>query len=90
MNLFDTALQVHVPTVYLTIIFILLHHLKTYIKILLYSLFLFHPPTYGNDDGNRDPRAHICAWGGEFCQVSICAKLVCQTVEGQLFLFCQN
>jgi hypothetical protein len=27
-------------------------------------------------------RAHICAWGGEFCQVSIFAKLVCQTVGG--------
>jgi hypothetical protein len=28
--------------------------------------------------------------GGEFCQVSIFAKLVCQTVGGQFFLFCQN
>jgi hypothetical protein len=27
---------------------------------------------------------------GEFCQVSIFAKLVCQTVGGQFFLFCQN
>jgi hypothetical protein len=44
----------------------------------------------GNNDGNRDPRAHIYAWGGEFCQVSIFAKLVCQTVGGQFFLFCQN
>jgi hypothetical protein len=35
-------------------------------------------------------RAHICAWGGEICQVSIFAKLVCQTVGGQFFLFCQN
>jgi hypothetical protein len=28
--------------------------------------------------------------GGEFCQVSIFAKLVCQTVGCQIFLFCQN
>jgi hypothetical protein len=28
--------------------------------------------------------------GGEFCQVSIFAKFVCQTVGGQFFLFCQN
>jgi hypothetical protein len=28
--------------------------------------------------------------GGEFCQVSIFAKLVCQTVGGQFFLFYQN
>jgi hypothetical protein len=32
----------------------------------------------------------MCAWGGEFCQVSIFAKLVCQTVGDQFFLFCQN
>jgi hypothetical protein len=29
-------------------------------------------------------------WGGEFCQVSIFAKLVCQTVGGHFFSFCQN
>jgi hypothetical protein len=29
-------------------------------------------------------------WGGEFRQVSIFAKLVCQTVGGQFFLFCQD
>jgi hypothetical protein len=28
--------------------------------------------------------------GGEFCQVSIFAKLVCQTIGGQFFFFCQN
>jgi hypothetical protein len=28
--------------------------------------------------------------GGEFCQVSIFAKLICQTVGVQFFLFCQN
>jgi hypothetical protein len=59
--------------------------------ILIYSLFLFSPSHLeGNADGNHDTRAHICAWGGEFCQVSIFAKLVCQTVGGQLFSFCQN
>jgi hypothetical protein len=36
-------------------------------------------------------RARIYArGGGEFCQVSIFAKLVCQTVGGHFFLFCQN
>jgi hypothetical protein len=29
-------------------------------------------------------------WGGEICQLSIFAKLVCETVGGQFFLFCQN
>jgi hypothetical protein len=55
---------------------------------ILYFFFTLH--LEGNNDGNHDPRAHICAWGGEFCQVSIFAKLVCQTVGGQFFLFCQN
>jgi hypothetical protein len=36
-------------------------------------------------------RARIYARGEvSFCQVSIFAKLVCQTVGGQFFLFCQN
>jgi hypothetical protein len=35
-------------------------------------------------------RTHIYARGGEFCQVSIFAKLVCQTVGGYFFLFCRN
>jgi hypothetical protein len=49
--------------------------------ILFYSFFLFSPShLQGNDDGNHDPHAHICARGGEFCQVSIFAKFVCQTV----------
>jgi hypothetical protein len=52
--------------------------------------FFFTLPPRGNNDGNHDPRAHICAWGGEICQVSIFVKLVCQTVRGQFFLFCQN
>jgi hypothetical protein len=30
---------------------------------------------------------YISAWGGEFCQVSIFSKLVCQTVGSQFFLF---
>jgi hypothetical protein len=52
--------------------------------------FFFTLPPRGKHDGNHDPRAHICAWGGEFYQVSIFTKLVCQTVGGQFFLFCQN
>jgi hypothetical protein len=31
---------------------------------ILYSFSLSH--LEGNNDGNHDPRAHICAWGGEF------------------------
>jgi hypothetical protein len=31
-------------------------------------------------------RAHIYVWGAEFCQVSIFAKLVCQTVGGHFFV----
>jgi hypothetical protein len=34
---------------------------------------------------NHDPRAHICAWGCEFYQISIFAKLIYQTVGGQFF-----
>jgi hypothetical protein len=73
------------------IMFMPFHLLKTYIRNLLYSLFLFSPSHLQvNIDGNHDPSVHICAWGGEFCQVSIFAKLVCQTVVDQFFLFCQN
>jgi hypothetical protein len=51
-----------------------------------FSILYFFSPSHieGNNDGNHDPR------GGEFCQVSIFAKLVCQTVGGKFFLFCQN
>jgi hypothetical protein len=53
--------------------------------ILLYSLFLFSPSHLeGNADGNKI-RARIYARG----EVSF-AKLVCQTVGGQFFSFCQN
>jgi hypothetical protein len=56
--------------------------------ILLYSLFHFSPShLQGNADGNHNVRAHICAWGGRFCQVSIFAKLVYQTVGGQFSCF---
>jgi hypothetical protein len=41
------------------------------------------PPTYGNADGNHDLRAG----GGEFCQLSIFAKLVCQTIGGHFSCF---
>jgi hypothetical protein len=57
-----------------------------------FSIHYFFSPSHleGNNDGNHDPRTHICVWGGEFCQVSIFAKLVYQTAGGQFFLFCQN
>jgi hypothetical protein len=59
--------------------------------IFLYSLSLFSPSHLeGNTEDNHDPHAYICAWGDEFCRVSIFAKLVCQTVGDQFFLFCQN
>jgi hypothetical protein len=54
-----------------------------------FLFFISFSPSHleGNNDGNHDPRSHICAWGGEFCQISIFAKLICQTVGGQFFLF---
>jgi hypothetical protein len=64
---------------------------KTYIRNPSLFFISFSPSHLeGNNDGNHDLRAHICTWGGEFCQVSIFSKLVCQTVGGQFFLFCQN
>jgi hypothetical protein len=53
---------------------------------LLYSLFFLPSHLEGNADGNTI-RAHICAWGGEFCQVSIFDKLVCQTIGGNFSRF---
>jgi hypothetical protein len=35
-------------------------------------------------------RAHIGARGGDFFQVSIFAKLVCQAVGDYFVLFCKN
>jgi hypothetical protein len=52
--------------------------------------FFFTLPPRGKQRWQPRSGAHICAWGGEFCQVSIFAKLVCQTVGGQFFLFCQK
>ena len=53
------------------------YFLKTYIRNPSLFFISFSPSHLeGNNDGNHDPRAHICAWGGEFCQVSIFAKLV--------------
>jgi hypothetical protein len=50
---------------------------KTYIRNLsLFFISFSFSHLKGNNDGNHDPRAHICAWGGEFCQVSIFAKLL--------------
>jgi hypothetical protein len=66
------------------------HLLETYIRNP--SLFFLFSPSHleGKTDGNHDLREHICVWGGEFCQVSIFAKFVLQTVGGQFFSFCQN
>jgi hypothetical protein len=64
-----------------------IHLLKTP-GIFLYSLFLFSPShLQGNTNGNHDLRAHIYARRGEFCQVSIFAKLVCQPIGVQFFCF---
>jgi hypothetical protein len=60
---------------------------KTYIKNPALFFISFSPSHLEGHDDNNDPRAHICAWGGEFCQVSIFAKSVCQTVGGQFFCF---
>jgi hypothetical protein len=43
-----------------------------------------------NVDANLDHRMYISVWGGEFCQVYIFAKLVCQTVGSKFFIFYQN
>jgi hypothetical protein len=54
-----------------------------------FSILYFFSPSHhlqGNDDDNHDLRAYMCA-GTWVCQVSIFAKLVCQTVGGQFFLF---
>jgi hypothetical protein len=69
------------------ILFIPFHLLKTYIRNPSLFFIFFHPPTYRDTPMATTIRAHIYARGGEFCQVSIFAKLVCQTVGGQLFLF---
>jgi hypothetical protein len=73
------------------IMFMTFYLLKTYIRNPSLFFISFSPShLQGNTDGNHDPRAHIYSWRGEFCQVSIFAKLVCQTVGGQFLLFCQN
>jgi hypothetical protein len=60
------------------IMFMPFHLLKTYIRNLSLFFISFSPShLQGNDDGNHDPRAR---GGGEFCRVSIFAKLVCQTI----------
>jgi hypothetical protein len=73
------------------ILFMPFHLLETYVRNSSLFFISFSPSHLdGNANGNHDPRVHICAWGGEFCQVSIFAKLVCQTVGRQFFSFCQN
>jgi hypothetical protein len=72
------------PWVRNKIMFMPFHLIKTWISwIILYSLFHFHPPTrLGHVVVNPDRHVYISAWGGEFCHVSIFAKLVCQTTGG--------
>jgi hypothetical protein len=55
-------------------------------------IYLFiHTPTWlGHADANPNQRVYISTWGVEFCQVSIFAKLVCQAIANQFFMFCQN
>jgi hypothetical protein len=64
--------------------FMSFHLLKTCITNS--SLFFFTvPPDLAherNDDDNPDWHTYISLWGGEFCLVSIFAKLVCQSVGG--------
>jgi hypothetical protein len=64
------------------IMFMPFHLLETYIRNP--SIFFIFSPSHleGNANGNHDPRTHVCAWGGGFCQVSIFAKLFCQIVSG--------
>jgi hypothetical protein len=51
-------------------------------------MYLFiHPPTYREMPMATTIRARIYVWGGEFCQVSIFAKLICQTVGGHFSYF---
>jgi hypothetical protein len=62
-----------------------------YPKSFFILYFFFHPPTWlGHTNANSDRRTLISAWAGEFFQVSIFAKLVCQTAGGQFFLFYQK
>jgi hypothetical protein len=73
------------------ILFMPFHLLKTYIRNPSLFFISFSPShLQGNADDNHNPRTHIYAWGDEFCQVSIFAKLVCQTAGDYFFLFCQN
>jgi hypothetical protein len=74
------------------IMFMPFHLLETYTRnpSLFFNSFFTLPPRGKHRWQPRSARAHICAWGGEFCQVSIFAKLVCQTVGAQFFSFCQN
>jgi hypothetical protein len=74
------------------IMYVPFHLLKNLHQESLSILYFFFtlPPRGKQRWQPRPARAYICAWGGEFCQVSIFAKLVSQTVGGQFFLFCQD
>jgi hypothetical protein len=66
------------------IMFAPFHLLKTYTGIILYSLFPFSPSHL--QGSNHDPRAHICAPGGEFCQISILPSWFTKLYECQIDL----
>jgi hypothetical protein len=52
---------------------VLFHLLKTYIRNPFIFISFLPSHLQGNADDNHNTRAHICAWGGEFCPVSIFA-----------------
>jgi hypothetical protein len=67
------------------------HLLKTYPSLFFISFFTLPPCLVRGRNADANPDipdrcAYISASGGEFCQVSIFAKLVCQTVGGRIFL----
>jgi hypothetical protein len=70
------------------IIFIPLHLLKTYIMNPSLFFISFSPShLQGNADGNHDPRAHICVWGSEFCQVLFLSSWFIKLLEANFSCF---
>jgi hypothetical protein len=64
------------------------HLLETYIRnpSLFFISFITLPPR-GKRRWQHDTRAHICAWGGEFCQVSILPSWFAKLLEGNFSRF---
>jgi hypothetical protein len=61
---------------------------KTYIRNHFLFFISFSPSHLeGNNDDNHDLRAHICAWGGEFCQVSILPSWFAKLLEANFSCF---